>query len=196
MFLIHDCVSNYRDRYVVGWGAVYGVEWTWWHGDSCVVEEWRALSLVCVWITTSLFPRRPTRVRSQHHTPFLPDQLNLPPSPSLTFFPLPIPPSPSPWPSLLSTPSPLNPHCTILETMVRYNMSHDITWLMTFDPQCWSSDGYHLWMLTSSRDKQKKELLGDTAEGSGQVLVMQFMRNAIVSNPILVSERLLILHPI
>lgn len=53
--------------------------------------------------------------------------------------------------------------------------------------QCWSSDGYHLWMLPISRDKPTNQSRGEGSEGSEQVLVMEFMRNSLVSNPVVVS---------
>lgn len=52
--------------------------------------------------------------------------------------------------------------------------------------QCWSSDGYHLWMLPSSRDKASNQSKGEGSEVSEQVLVMEFMRNSLVSNPVMV----------
>ncbi len=58
--------------------------------------------------------------------------------------------------------------------------------------QCWSSDTYHMWMLpktatehTSSEKPTNQS--GVSNSNSGQVIVMGFMKNAIVNNPISVS---------
>ena len=68
--------------------------------------------------------------------------------------------------------------------------------ILYFFGQCWSSDGYHLWMLPMpSREKVGHVSLSVGSEhgggggggGSKHVLVMEFMRNSIVSNPIVVS---------
>ena len=60
---------------------------------------------------------------------------------------------------------------------------------MTFlNPQCWSSDGYHLWMLPISRDKLTNQNRGE-GPAEEEVLVMEFMRNSLVSNPVVVSGR-------
>lgn len=121
------------------------------------------------------------------------------------------------------TPSPLNPHCTILESM------------------CWSSDGYHLWMLPTeaswlkSRDSEgdlqpvfaggsKRSSLSGTetdssarssqgeeptkrrlgsagshrngfqGDGKATVMVMRFLKNSIVNNPITANHEHLFLQ--
>lgn len=69
-----------------------------------------------------------------------------------------------------------------------------------FPFQCWSSDGYHLWMLPSSRDRPTSSNQGRSSSesseagggaggvaGRNQVLVMRFMRNSLVTNPVVVS---------
>ncbi|XP_064397549.1 guanine nucleotide exchange factor subunit RIC1-like [Halichondria panicea] len=73
------------------------------------------------------------------------------------------------------TPSPLNPHCTVLQSI------------------CWSSDMYHLWMLAktatehTSSEKPTNQS-GVSNSNGGQVIVMGFMKNAIVNNPISVNH--------
>ncbi len=58
--------------------------------------------------------------------------------------------------------------------------------------QCWSSDTYHLWMLAktatehTSSEKPTNQS-GVSNSNGGQVIVMGFMKNAIVNNPISVS---------
>ena len=90
--------------------------------------------------------------------------------------------------------------------------------------QCWSSDGYHLWMLPidamAQRLRERQAASESTASGSkrssvsgseveerdreetmnsssagchgenGRVLVMRFLKNSIVNNPIVVGSKL------
>ena len=70
-------------------------------------------------------------------------------------------------------------------------ISHTYMYVMY---QCWSSDGYHLWMLPMPSGEKAGHVPhtpGDqrpSGEGGRQhVLVMEFMRNSIVSNPVVVS---------
>jgi hypothetical protein len=89
------------------------------------------------------------------------------------------------------TPSPLNPHCTVLESLT------------------WSSDGYHLWMLPV--DARAKSAGADTPEARTplyrttgvrghlygnreQLLVMRFLKNSVVTNPILANHSQLLLQ--
>ena len=59
--------------------------------------------------------------------------------------------------------------------------------------QCWSGDGYHLWMLPE--DQNSPPGGGEHAEGSPgvvgnagtDILVMRFVKNSIVNNPTIVS---------
>ena len=67
--------------------------------------------------------------------------------------------------------------------------------------QCWSPDGYHLWMLpVNARTKAIAEAEGSQGHttpvrkagghplgNKEQILVMRFLKNAIINNPIIVS---------
>ena len=72
--------------------------------------------------------------------------------------------------------------------------------------QCWSSDGYHVWMLRRSSvshnaigdhvSSEEDHLSQDPSHASSrrdtnhdmEILVMQFVKNSIVNNPIIVSR--------
>ena len=76
--------------------------------------------------------------------------------------------------------------------------------------QCWSSDGYHLWMLrrasngshnpdhmtqeeddhtcsTNNEDSRPPTSISNKKDSNMEILVMQFLKNSIVNNPIIVS---------
>ena len=139
------------------------------------------------------------------------------------------------------TPSPLNPHCTILKSFVSqcfercHDYHHNFSTTVYCNPytsnchiiqclsdycsspsppplppsQCWSGDGYNLWMLPTNSGSgllpPATPLKPDQSDSSSDsdypttpsqlhrgrhgnnVLVMRFVKNTVVNNPTIVS---------
>lgn len=57
--------------------------------------------------------------------------------------------------------------------------------------QCWSSDAYHLWLLPRAAVGEVNHTPSEkTANQNSRMIVMGFMKSAIVNNPISVSRHL------